>query len=74
MKIDNILIQRSPIADTGRFVLHIEVAGLKYTGYFDDMGGFLTAVSDAAKFFAVRLGLMKNKDAKATREIDDVRH
>lgn len=71
MKIDNILIQRSPVHDKGVFVLHVEMIGFKFTGYFDDMPGFLTAVTDAAKFFAVRMGRISNAQARATREIAD---
>lgn len=74
MKIDNILIQRSPVHDRGVFVLHIEVRGDKFTGYFEDMPGFLTAVTDAAKYFMVRLGRISSKQAAATRDIIGPKH
>lgn len=74
MKIDNILIQRSPMHDKGVFVLHMEIGGFKYSGYFDTMPGFLTAVGDAAKFFMVKFGRLSNAQAKATREIEDAQH
>ena len=77
MKIDNILIGRSPVHDKGVFVLHIEIMGNKFSGYFDTFPGFLTAVSDAAKYFMVRLGKISNAQAKATRNIQgpsDVKH
>lgn len=38
--------------------MHIELNGLKYDGWFDDFGGFLTAIQDAATFFAYRAGRM----------------
>lgn len=71
MKIDNILIQPSPVHDKGVYVLHMEIMGFKFSGYFDTMAGFLTAVTDAAKFFAVRMGRISNAQARATREIQD---
>ena len=49
--------------------LYIEWGDLKFTGYFDDFGGFITAVGEAAKFYAVRAGLLRAKDARATRDI-----
>lgn len=36
---------------------------MKTTQHFDDFGGFLTAVKEAATFFAVRLGKIATKDA-----------
>lgn len=36
---------------------------MKSTQHFDDFGGFLTAVKEAATFFAVRLGRIAAKDA-----------
>ena len=74
MKIDNILIQPSPVHDKGTFVLHIEIGGNKYTGYFDTFPTFLIAVKDAAGYFAVRQGLIKGKHAQTTRPVQDVQH
>lgn len=44
--------------------IHIEVNGLTYDGWFDDFGGFLTAIQDAATFFAYRAGKMSLKAAQ----------
>lgn len=68
MRIQNILVQKSPVHDRA-WVMHIEINDCKYTGYFDDFGGFLTAVSEATKFFAIRGGLLRVKDARLTRQV-----
>lgn len=73
MIIDNIVLERSPVHAVGIYVLHIEAGGNKFSGYFEaNIPSFVTCVTDAAKYFAVRHGLLKNKDARATREIVDV--
>jgi hypothetical protein len=44
--------------------------------HFDDFGGFLTAVKEAATFFAVRIGKIAASDANArlmTRQIAENR-
>ena len=38
---------------------------MKSQQHFDDFGGFLTAVKEAAKFFAVRLGRITDQDANS---------
>jgi hypothetical protein len=59
MKIDDISITRSVVVNSGgRFHLKAEVGGLKFDGFFDDFGGFLTAVRDFGAFIAVRHGKM----------------
>jgi len=62
MHIEDISITRSA-AHARAWQLHIEVNGLKYDGWFDDFGGFLTAIQDAATFFAYRAGKMSMKAA-----------
>ena len=62
MHIEDISITRSA-AHARAWQLHIEVNGLKYDGWFDDFGGFLTAIQDAATFFAYRAGKMSLKAA-----------
>lgn len=54
--------------------LDIEAVGLRFTGQFWDFRGFLTAVFDAGRFFAVALGGMKQKDAPLTRTLDQRLH
>lgn len=68
MRIDDIMIRRNPL-NASTFVLHVEISGFKFTGEFADMGGFLTAVSEMAQFFAIKLGKMKSKDQKTSRPI-----
>lgn len=68
MRIQNILIQKSPVHDHA-WVMHIEVNDCKFSGYFDNFGGFITAVTEAAKFFAVRAGKLRVKDANLTRVV-----
>lgn len=60
MHIEDISITRSS-AHARAWQLHIEVGGLTYDGWFDDFGGFLTAIQDAATFFAYRAGKVKPK-------------
>ena len=57
MHISDISITRSPL-HARAWKLHMEVNGLSYDGWFDDFGGFLTAIQDAATFFAYRAGKM----------------
>ncbi len=71
MILDDIIIRRNPLntGNTRTWVMHIEIAGFKFTGEFADFGGFLTAVSEAAQFFAIKTGRMKSKDQQTTRPI-----
>lgn len=63
MKIDDISIKHSSL-HAQSWKLHIEVNGLTYDGWFDDFGGLLTAIQDAATFFAYRAGKMSLAAAK----------
>lgn len=56
MQLDDISIKRSAIPTSGRFHLQAEVGGYKFDGFFDDFGGFLTAVRDFGAFVALRNG------------------
>lgn len=68
MKITNISIERS-IVDVGAWKLEIEINSCKFTGWFGDFGGFITAVTEAARFFAIRAGKLRVKDANLTRQV-----
>jgi len=68
MRIQNILVQKSPVHERA-WAMHIEINDCKFTGYFDDFGGFITAVGEAAKYFAVRAGKLRVKDANLTRTV-----
>lgn len=65
MHISDISITRSTL-HARAWKLHMEVNGLSYDGWFDDFGGFLTAIQDAATFFAYRAGKMSLKAANAS--------
>lgn len=70
MIIDNIELRRSTLHQRA-WAFHIEMTGYKFTGYFEDWGGFLTMIQECATFFAVRWGKVKLKDVKRhmTREV-----
>lgn len=68
MRITDIFIKKSPVHERA-WTLHIEINQCQYTGYFDDFGGFITAVTEAAKYFAVRAGKLRVRDANLTREV-----
>lgn len=68
MKITHISIEKSYL-DRAAWKLELEVNGCKFTGFFDDFGGFLTAVTEATKFFAIRAGKLRVKDANLTRPV-----
>lgn len=68
MTFDEIILRRNP-NNRATFILHAESHGFKFTGEFADMGGFLTAVSEMAQFFAIKTGKMKSKDQQTTRPI-----
>jgi len=65
MHISDISITRSA-AHARAWKLRLEINGLTYEGWFDDFGGFLTAIQDAATFFAYRAGKMSLKAANET--------
>ena len=68
MRLTDISISKSGVM-LGSWVMELTVqtpAGeMKTTQYFDSFGGFLTAVKEAATFFAVRLGKISAKEANA---------
>jgi hypothetical protein len=68
LKLTDIRIERVATMPGARSLV-MEWGDLKFTGYFDDMGGFITAVGEAARFYAVRNGLLRSKDARFTREV-----
>ena len=68
MKIRTCSITRS-LLHVHAWVFEIEINDYKFSGYFEDMGGFLTMVKECARFFAVRHGLMRVKDANLTRSV-----
>ena len=70
MKIQDVSIQRS-VTMVGAWQFHMEVGGNKFTGYFDDFGGFITMVTECAKFFAIKAGKLRPRDAGLTREVRD---
>ena len=68
MRITDVSISRS-LAQVTAWVFTIEIGGNKFTGYFDDFGGFITMVTECAKYFAIRNNLLRVKDAGMTRPV-----
>ncbi len=68
MRITDVAIQRS-LAHNSAWLFMIEINDNKFTGYFDDFGGFITMVTECAKFMAVRAGKLRVKDAGFTRPV-----
>lgn len=66
MRLLNASIKKSGVAGMG-WMMELEVTSpfgpIKTTQHFDDLGGFLKAVQEAATFFAVRNGRIKSKEA-----------
>lgn len=67
MKLTDISIRRSGVMQAWMMEITVltPLGEMKTTQHFDDMGGFLTAVKEAATFFAVRLGRIKSSEASA---------
>ncbi len=69
IRIDNIYLEKSRVDIQGLhkpFVFHIEMGGYKFTGYFDTWPGFLTMVSEAGTWYAMKWGkLSRNKAQKS---------
>jgi hypothetical protein len=63
MRIDDISITRSAFGTAGKFRLSAEVEGMKFDGWFDDFGGFLTAVRDFGTFCALKRGKLTAEQA-----------
>ena len=66
MIIDDISIKKT----IAGWHLDIEAVGLRFTGEFWDFRGFLTAVFDAARYYAVAIGRFKQNTAPLTRPVD----
>lgn len=70
LRLNDIWIKRSPLVGTGDFCLHIDArtqhGDLQFSGYFNDFGGFMTAVKDAGVFFATRMGRIPAESANRT--------
>ena len=67
LRLNDISVRRSLLQGAGDFVLEIDArtqfGDMKFTGYFNDLGGFLTAVKDAAVFYAARMGRIDQASA-----------
>lgn len=68
MRITDCSISRS-MAHADAWVFTIEINDNKFTGYYQDFGGFITMVTECAKFMAVRAGKLRVKDAGFTRPV-----
>lgn len=65
MRLTDISIRKSGVINA--WMMEITVltpfGEVKSTQHFDDFGGFLTAVREAATFFAVRMGKVSAREA-----------
>ena len=68
MRITDCTITRS-LAHNDAWLFMIEINDNKFTGYFNDFGGFITMVTECAKFFAIRAGKLRVKDAGMSRQV-----
>ena len=68
MRITDCSITRS-LAHVSAWVFVIEIGDNKFTGYFGDFGSFITMVTECAKFFAIRAGKLRVKDANLSRPV-----
>ena len=67
MKLTDISIKRSSVMHAWMMEITVLTPSgeMKSQQHFDDFGGFLTAVKEAATFFAVRLGRIAASDANS---------
>lgn len=67
LRLNSISVGPSLVAGVGDFKLYINArtqhGDIEFTGYFNDFGGFLAAVKDAAVFYTARMGRIPAKDA-----------
>jgi hypothetical protein len=59
--LEDIFIKKSPVHDRA-WVLHVEMNGFQYSGYFDSWDTFLLAFKECVTFFAFKAGKI-NKQA-----------
>lgn len=70
MRIDNILIGPATRDGVKCNVLHMEVSGYKFTGYFlDQMDSYLSCMQEAVQFFALKTGKLKQGQQTLTRPV-----
>lgn len=60
--LEDIFIKRSPVHPNA-WVLHIEMNGYQYTGYFDSWSTFLQAFRESVAFFAFKAGKLNKAQA-----------
>lgn len=67
MRLTDISIKKSGVINAWRMEITVmtPIGEVRSDQHFDNFGGFLTAVKEAATFFAVRLGKIATKDANA---------
>lgn len=68
MRITDCSLSRS-FAHSNAWVFVMEIGDNKFTGYFEDFGGFITMVTECAKYFAIRAGKLRPKDAGMSRPV-----
>jgi hypothetical protein len=68
MRITDCSLTRS-LVHLNAWKFEVEINDCKYTGFFEDFGGFITMVTECAKFFAIRAGKLRVKDAGLSRDV-----
>jgi hypothetical protein len=64
MTIDDIFIKRSPVVGTPKWLLHVEMNGYKFSGYFDDFDTFMQCFREMVAFFAFKAGKLEPAKAR----------
>lgn len=62
MRIDDIFIKRSTMHERA-WVLHVEMNGYQYSGYFDNWMNFMQAFRECVAFFAFKAGKLNRAQA-----------
>lgn len=68
MRITDVSLTRS-LMHVHAWKFEVEIGENKFSGYFEDFGGFITMVTECAKFFAIRAGKLRVRDAGLTRPV-----
>lgn len=69
MRIDDVTLARSYVVPNA-WVFKMEINGFKFEGTFENnLGSFVTMVTEMGKWFAVKHNLLRARDAGLTRPV-----
>lgn len=68
MRIDEFIVGPAK-SEHGTHVMHVEMGGYKFTGYFADLSGYLSATQEMIQFFALKQGKLKTSEQTLTRPV-----